>query len=69
MKIDNKVFDNPMTFGELECSDVFIHDGEVCMKTNGDVSISNAVSLEDGRMMCFLEDDEVRVVTATLTVE
>jgi hypothetical protein len=69
MKIENKVYDNHTTFGELECGDVFIHDGEVCMKTNGDVSISNAVSLEDGLMMCFLEDDEVRLVKATLTIE
>lgn len=69
MKIENKVYDNRKTFGELECGDVFIYDNDVCMKTDGDDGESNAVNLESGYEMHFYQDDEVRLVSATLTIE
>lgn len=68
MKIENKVYDNHMTFEELSCGDVFIHNDEVFMKTDGDDGESNAVSLESGYEMHFYQDDEVRLVIATLTI-
>lgn len=69
MKIENRAYDNHKTFDELKCGDVFIHDSEVCMKTDGDDGESNAVSLESGYEMRFYQDDEVRLVSAILTVE
>lgn len=69
MQIKNKVYDNHKTFGELEDGDVFIHNDGIFMKTDGDVSISNAVNLENGCMARFFCDEEIRLVTATLTIE
>jgi hypothetical protein len=69
MKIDNKIYNNCTTFDELGCGDVFIYRDEVCMKTDGGDNKSNAVSLESGYLMHFFGGDDVRVVTATLTVE
>lgn len=69
MKIENKVYNNHKTFGELEDGDVFIHDDGIFMKTDGDVSISNAINLENGCIARFFYDEEIRLVKATLTIE
>lgn len=68
MKIENKV-DDHKTFDELKCGDVFILGNEVYMKTDGDDGESNAVSLETGCETHIYQDDEVRLVKATLTIE
>lgn len=71
MKIENKVYDNHITFGKLECGDVFIHDDGIYMKTTGDDNIenTNAVDLESGHKVCFFSGDKVQLVTATLTIK
>ncbi len=69
MKIENKVYNNNKTFGELERGDIFIHDDGIYMKINGDVSVSNAINLESGWTACFFFEDDVRLVSATLTIE
>lgn len=68
MKIENKVYDNHMTFGDLSYGDVFIYNDEVYIKTDGDYGDSNATSLESGYKMILDQDYEVRLVTATLTI-
>lgn len=69
MIIENQVYDNYTMFSELESGDVFIYENEVCMKTNGDGGDeANGVSLKNGHLMYFSENDEVRLVIANLTI-
>ena len=67
MKINNKIDNNCTTFNDLVCGDVFVYRDEICMKTDGGDE-SNAVNLESGYLMTFFGEDDVRLVTATLTV-
>ena len=69
LKIENKAYDAHKTFEELSVGDVFIYDGEVFMKTDGETGDTNALHLVSGELNGFFLDDEVRVVNATLTVE
>ncbi len=69
MKIENKAYDAHKTFEDLKVGDVFIWEGDVFMKTNGETGDTNAIDLASGELNGMFNDDEVLVVNATLTVE
>jgi len=69
MKIENKVYGNYKTFGELEYGDIFIFADGVFMKIETDDSEYNAVNLEEGYALHLFLSEKIRLVTATLTIE
>ena len=69
MKIENKVTKQYKLFGELSVGDVFIYEGEVFIKTDGETGDTNVLHFISGGLDGLFNDDEVRVVNATLTVE
>ena len=69
MKIENKVGEKYMEFGELSIGDVFVFEGEVYIKTNSETFHDNVLHLASGELEGMFGNDKVRVVNATLTIE
>lgn len=66
--------DKPLTFGDLDCGDVFYVNSdcsrEIMMKIRSHLRDDcPAIDLEDGCMYYFSDDDLVTKLSAILTVE
>lgn len=74
MKVTKKHDDGCTYFRELAQGDIFFYQNHAYMKipaieTMGDGDDINAISLEDGDIEAFYEDERVKKVEAELVVE
>ena len=72
MKIINNTMDEIDTFGRLEAGEVFIYNNDILMKValhdRSEEIDWNVVDLESGELLWFVDDREVRLVSAELTI-
>lgn len=70
MNIIRKENENHL-FCEVRVGDIFEYDDSVFMRCGGtcsDCHECNAICLEDGIVMCFMGNEEIRLVNADLVI-